>query len=89
VTTGSTVERIEAAEGPTRRRPAKNSEIAPTVETAARHTSHAHPAAVTRAGARSPPASPANVRVIAAPVHTSVLSVSGPRRAAMPSELRM
>ena len=32
VTTGSTVERIAAVVGPTRRSPAKNSEIAPTVE---------------------------------------------------------
>lgn len=35
VTSGSTVERIEAAVGPTRRSPAKKSPTAPTVETTA------------------------------------------------------
>ena len=89
VTTGSSVERIDVAVGPTRRSPAKNRAIAPTVDTTARPLSQTRPAALTLPGSRSPPAKPASVRVIAAPVHTSVLRVRGPSRAATPSELRM
>ena len=48
VTTGSSVDRIDAAVGPTRRSPAKNSPIAPTVETTARPPSQAKPERLTR-----------------------------------------
>ena len=86
VTTGSSVDRIDAAVGPTRRSPAKNRPMAPTVETTASPPSQTKPEALTLAGSRSPPARPAAVSVAAAPVHTSVLSASGATRAAIPSE---
>ena len=43
VTTGSSVERIDAADGPTRARPAKNARIAPTVLTRTMPAIAAHP----------------------------------------------
>ena len=49
VASGSTVDRIDALVGPTRRRPAKKSPIAPTVDTAARQPIQPQPAARQRA----------------------------------------
>src|SRR5262245_22088149 len=89
VTTGSSVDRIDAADGPTRRRPAKKSAIAPTVDTAARQVSQPRPASPTAPGWRSPAASDAIVNVAAAPVQTRAPSGTGPRREATPSELKM
>ena len=43
VVSGSSVERIEAVDGPTRRSPAKKSVIGVTVETIAITASHSHP----------------------------------------------
>ena len=49
MTTGSRVERIAAAVGPTRRSPAKKSAIATTVETTAMPASQPSPVRLTRA----------------------------------------
>ena len=76
VTTGSSVDRMAAAVGPTRRRPAKNSAIAPTVDTTASATSHSQPEAGHRGGVQAAGDQPGAVSVIAAPVHTSVVSAS-------------
>src|SRR4051794_8917208 len=89
VTTGSTVERIDAAVGPTRRRPAKNRLIAATVETAPRHTSHPQPAAVSAPGRSSPSSAPPAVRLTVAPVQTIADSTVGRTRPATPSLTRM
>ena len=78
VTRGSTVARIDAASGPTRRRPAKKRPIAATVETSARHGEPAparRPSARPGATRRAAP-SPA-VSDTAAPVHTSADSTRG------------
>src|SRR4051794_14147077 len=53
-TTGSSVERIDAAAGPTRRSPAKNRQIPATVETRARPPSDARPAGLTAPGGPAP-----------------------------------
>ena len=89
VTTGSSVERIAAADGPTRARPAKNRPTAPTVDTTAIAASHPNPAALTAPRSSPPPMSPTSVSITAAPVHTKVLNASAPTRAATPSETKM
>ncbi len=61
--TGSAVERIEAAVGPTSGSPAKKSASAPTVETSAMAASQPSPAGLTSAGRSSPvAAAPARER---------------------------
>ena len=85
---GSADDRIAAVVGPTRRSPAKNRLMAPTVETTARPASQPNPAALTLPGRRSPPATPASVSVAAAPVQTSALRRSGPTRSATLAEVR-
>ena len=75
--------------GPTRRRPAKNSEIAPTVEITARHAIQPHPAPVNSPGRSSPSSNEPTVNDTAAPVQTSAESTSGGTRDAIPSETRM
>ena len=64
MTTGSRVERIAAALGPTRRRPAKNRATAPTVEMTRDAGQPAEPGALTAAGSRSPMTRPARVSLI-------------------------
>ena len=87
--TGSRVDRIAAALGPTRCRPAKKRATAPTVEMTAMPVSQPMPEALTAAGWRSSTRRPPMVRLTAAPVQTSVVRASGPTRAVMPSEVRM
>jgi hypothetical protein len=89
VTTGSTVETIEAVVGPTRLRPAKNRLTATTVETTARQASHPHPASVTSPGRSSPSIAEPAVRLSAAPLQTSADSTLGRIRPATPSLTRM
>jgi hypothetical protein len=89
VTTGSTVERMEARVGPTRRRPMKNRLIAATVETTARQANHPQPPAVTSPGRSSPSSVAPAVRLTAAPLQTSADSTLGAIRRAMPSLTRM
>lgn len=88
VTTGSSVERIDAADGPTRARPAKKVRIAPTVLTSAIAPSQPQPAA---ANARSGPPRTAltTANVPAAPVHTSAESGRNGTPASTRSPLRM
>jgi hypothetical protein len=89
VTTGSSVERIEAVDGPTRERPAKKRPTAPTVDTTAIAAIQPSPSLLSAPRSSPPPARPANVSIAAAPVHTKVLSASAPTRAATPSETKM
>ncbi len=89
MTTGSTVERIEAVVGPTRFRPAKKRLTAATVETTAIPASQPQPATVTSPGCRSPSAAEPTVRLTAAPVQTSAESRLGRIRPAIPSLTRM
>ena len=89
MTSGSTVARIAAVVGPTRRSPAKKSEIAPTVEITARQAIQPQPAPVSSPGRSSPSSSEPTVSDTAAPVQTSAESTSGGTRPAIPSLTRM
>ena len=88
VTTGSSVDRIDAALGPTRASPAKNSRIAPTVLTTTMPAIASQPSAES---ARSGPprgidAEPERQR---RPAHTSAASASGGTPAPTRSPARM
>jgi hypothetical protein len=88
VTIGSSTERIEATDGPTRARPAKNKMMAPTVLTRASVMSHVH--AATPTWSEGPPrTTAATVYVDAAPQHTRVVSVSGATPDSNRSPVRM
>jgi hypothetical protein len=89
VTTGSTVARIAAVEGPTRRSPAKKKPMAATVETTPIAPSHTQPCAVTSPGRNCPSSAEPVVSVTAAPVHTSADSTYGRMRRAAPSLNKM
>src|SRR3954454_806481 len=89
VTTGSTVARIDALLGPTRRRPAKKKPIAANVETNAMQTSHSQPSAVTLAVSSWPSTDDPIVSVTAAPLHTRADSKYGLIRIAALSLTRM
>ena len=85
---GSSVERIEAVDGPTRRSPAKNSVIGVTVETIAIAASHSQPSPA-KPVSSEPVAAPATPNVIAAPVVISADSGSASRSPPTRSETRM
>ena len=85
---GSSVERIAAIDGPTRRSPAKNSAIGVTVETSAIAASHTQPS-LAKPASSEPVAAPATPNVTAAPVVTSADSGSGSRSPPTRSETRM
>src|SRR4029078_9262727 len=76
VTTGSSVERIDAADGPTRARPAKKQSIAATVLTIAIATTHAQPSAP-NVSCGPPCMTDASAKVHVAPTHTKADSAIG------------
>jgi len=83
---GSTVEAIDAVDGPTRARPAMKRTIGMTVDTDAMTAAHITPSPV----ASMPPSSPAaTANVAAAPVATLAAKATGGVRAATRSEARM
>jgi len=88
VTTGSSVERIDAADGPTRASPAKKHRIAPTVLTAAIAPSHAQPSAP-KPSSGPPRTTDATANVHIAPTHTSAASATGETPAPTRSPVRM
>ena len=80
--------RIEAADGPTRARPAKNSRIAATVLTRARVTSQPQPA--DEKPSEGPPRSrEVTAYVVAAPLQISAVSGSGAMPPRSRSPMRM
>jgi hypothetical protein len=83
------VDRIAAADGPTRAMPANMSVTAATVQTSAMPASQPQPASVTVPGRSSPIRAEPIVRVTAAPVQTSVEKARGGTRWAMLSVTRM
>ena len=88
MTTGSSVERIAAAEGPTRSRPAKNAITAPTVDTSAIAASQPQPSAANPSSG-PPVGSETSAKVTVAPVQTSAESASGGVPASTRSPTRM
>ncbi len=83
------MQRIEATVGPTRAMPANWRLIAATVDTSARHASHAQPGAVTAPGWSWPSAAEPALSVTAAPLQTSVENSCGDIRSAMLPLTRM
>ena len=83
---GSTVEAMEAVEGPIRARPAMNSTIGSTVDTEAISTIHIAPSPLV---AIPPLSSATTVKPTAAPVETLAANASGEVVAATRSEARM
>ncbi len=88
VTTGSTVEAIDAVAGPTFGRPVRKALMATTVETTARAAIQAYPVAA-KCRLSEPVAAPATVRLAAAPVAMSALRTNGSRRVRTRSARRM
>ena len=88
MTTGSSVERIDADDGPTRARPAKNARIAATVDTSAIAPSQPQPSAP-KPSSGPPVTSAATANVPVAPVHTSAASATGGTPATTRSPTRM
>ena len=82
------METIDARPGPILSIPARNVEIGSTVETSARATTASQPCHP-KARSIEPVASPATVKVKAAPQHTSVASTSGATRRLTVSAARM
>ena len=76
VTSGSRVERIDAADGPTRARPAKKQRIAATVLTRAIAPTHAQPSAPNPSSG-PPRTTDASANVHVAPRHTNAASATG------------
>jgi len=85
VTTGSTVETIDAVAGPTRCMPSTNVTIGRTVDSSAIATIHVQPAP----RSSEPPAVPAAKNVTVAPVVTSAASRNASTRPEMTSATRM
>jgi hypothetical protein len=88
VTTGSSVERIAAADGPTRASPAKNMTIGPTVLIRAIAPIQPQPSAA-KASSGPPRTADASANVHAAPAQTSAASPSAGTAAPMRSPVRM
>lgn len=86
MTTGSTVDRIDAVAAPTRSMPSMNATTGRTVENSAIAAIHSQPPAV---NVSAPLTSPATVNVAAAPVATSAPSRNASTRATRPSARRM
>ena len=86
MTTGSTVDTIDAVAAPTLRIPTMNVTTGSTVETSAIAAIQTQPPAV---NASAPPIPPAARNVAAAPVVTSALMRNGSTRATIPSATRM
>src|SRR5882762_6454979 len=76
VTTGSSVDKIDAADGPTRAMPAKKQRIAPTVLTAAIAPTASQPSAP-KSNSGPPRTIEASAKVTVAPTHTSPDSATG------------
>jgi len=85
---GSSVERIAAVDGPTRRRPAKNRAIGVTVETMAMAASHSQPS-LAKPVSKEPLAAQVMPNVIAAPVVIRADRGSASRSPPTRSETRM
>src|SRR6478735_12090168 len=88
VTSGSRVERIDAADGPTRARPAKKQRIAPSVLTRAIAPTHAQPTAPNPSSG-PPRRTDANAKVHVAPRQTNAASATGGTPAPTRSPMRM
>jgi hypothetical protein len=86
VTTGSTVDRIDAAGAPTRAMPSRNVTIGTTVQNNAIAAIQIQPPA---GKVSAPPIRPTVRNVVAPPVATSALRTNASSRVTTPSETRM